>query len=72
LGADFILGFEAPRLANVLPADDLADLLDLLLLSIFAALLAAALLGFFDDANLSTSSIIYYLDIIKLNCLILM
>jgi len=54
-GVDFILGFEALRKANVLPALDLADLLDFLLLSTFAALLAVALLGVFLDANLSPS-----------------
>ena len=58
LGADLILVLIAARFANVLPAADLDDLLDLSLRNILAALLAAALLGFLDGANLLTSQLI--------------
>jgi hypothetical protein len=51
LGADLILVFTTALLASVLPAADLADLLDFLLRSIFAALETVFLLGAFDIVN---------------------
>ena len=50
LGADFTVRPLLDRFANVLAADVLALLVDLGLLSTFAALLAAALPGLFERA----------------------
>jgi len=50
LGADFTVRILLDRFASVLAAEDLAFLVDFGLLSVFAALLAAALPGLFVRA----------------------
>jgi hypothetical protein len=64
LGADLILVFIIALLARVLPAADLADLLDFLPRRVFAALEAVFLLGAFDEVNSFSSYFITHFTLL--------